>query len=76
MGGHEKEIILKDFSDLKIKKLNGKIYYVLYDKLLENPLDNYTDSYRLRMWVKEDAKNYQNKNFSIKIDVYAEQVEG
>lgn len=76
MGGHEKEIILKDFSDLEIKKLNGKIYYVLYDKLLENPLDNYTDSYRLRMWVKEDAKNYQNKNFSIKIDVYAEQVEG
>lgn len=75
MGSREKEVVLEDFSDLKTKKLNGKTYYVLYKKKLVHPLENHTDSYRLRMWVKEDAKNYENRNFSVKIDVYAEQAE-
>ena len=74
MGSHETEIVLKNFSDLETKEINDKTYYVLYEKRLSYPLKNYTDAYRLRMWVKENANDYENKNFSVKIDVYAEQV--
>ena len=74
-GNHEKNIRLCDFSDLEIKKINGKWYYVLYEKKLNGPLDNRTDSYRLRMWVKNGATNYENKIFSVKVDVIAEQTE-
>lgn len=45
---------------------------VIYEKDLASNLKNYTDSYRLRMWVREDATDYLDKQFSVKIDVYAE----
>lgn len=75
MGSYEQEKVLSDFSDLKEEEINNKNYYVLYEKILDKNLKDYSDSYRLRMWIKEDAKNYENQTFSIKIDVYAYQVE-
>lgn len=75
MGVYEKELVLTDFSDLKKETISGKEYYVLYIKRLESSEETYNDSYRLRMWVKETAIDYQNQYFSIKVDVNASQVE-
>lgn len=75
MGSYEQEKVLTDFSDLRLENINKKDYYVLYEKELEKGLKDYNESYRLRMWIKENARNYENKFFSIKIDVYAYQVE-
>lgn len=74
LGSYEEELVLSDFSDLKTKKVNGKTYYILYEKTLGSGLQNYNDAYRLRMWVANDAINYENQRFSIKVDVYAVQV--
>lgn len=76
MGSYEEEVVLTNFSDLKEEVINQKKYYVLYEKELESNLENYNESYRLRMWIKEDAYNYENQFLSIKIDVYAYQLEG
>lgn len=75
LGSYEEALVLDNFSNLKQKKLSDKNYYVLYEKILSENLENYNDSYRLRMWVDEDATNYESQKFSVKIDVYAEQVE-
>lgn len=74
LGTYENELVIKKFSDLEIKDLNNKKYYVLYEKILDSNLVNHSDSYRLRMWVSDDAVNYDNQSFSIKIDVHAEQI--
>lgn len=75
LGGHEEELIFDKFSNLKKETINNKGYYVLYEKTLEKGLENYNDLYRLRMWVAADATNYNDQFFSIKVDVYAYQVE-
>lgn len=75
MGSYEQEKVLTNFSDLKKENINNKDYYTLYEKKLDKGLKDYNESYRLRMWIKEDARNYENQFFSIKIDVYAYQVE-
>lgn len=75
IGSYENPLILDDFSNLRTKKLNNKVYYVLYEKVLPKGLKYYNDSYRLRMWVSENATNYENQRFSLKVDVYAEQTE-
>lgn len=75
MGTYEKELNFKTFYDLRIRELNKKNYYILYENTLDENLTNYSESYRLRMWVKENAKDYQDKFFSVKIDVFAKQVE-
>lgn len=74
-GDYEEELVLTEYSKLPVKMVNGKKYYVLYTKDIDNNSDNYGDSYRLRMWIKNDATDYSEKRFSIKVDVYAEQVE-
>lgn len=73
-GGIEKDLVLDNFSNLKQETINNKKYYVLYDKVLEKALENYSDMYRLRLWVDENAVNYDDQYFSIKIDVYAYQI--
>ena len=73
-GNLETDVLLTDFSNLKKEKVNGKDYYVLYEKTLNKEIDNYSDLYRLRMWVKEDAVDYEEKRFSLKVDVIAVQV--
>ena len=75
MGSYEKELVLTDFSSLKTERILGKDYYVLYVKRLASSENTYNDSYRLRMWVKKDAIDFQNQYFSIKVDVNASQVE-
>ncbi len=74
-GNYENALTLDNFSNLKIKKKNNKEYYVLYEKLLSKGLSAHIDAYRLRMWVAENATDYDNKRFSLKVDVYAEQAE-
>lgn len=76
MGSYEEEKVFTNFSSLKKEVINNKDYYVLYEKTLDEGLKNYNESYRLRMWLKEDSKDYEDKMFSIKVDVYAYQVEG
>lgn len=73
-GNYEQELVLKDFSDLSTTKVDGTDYYVLYEKTLNKGIENYSDYYRLRMWVKETATNYDNQMFSINVDVNAIQV--
>lgn len=75
MGGYENELVLKKVSELPRKTYNGKEYYVLYGKTLKENLENYSDFFRLRMWVDEKAEDYDNQTYSIKVDVYAYQVE-
>lgn len=76
MGSYEEEKVFTNFSSLKKEVINNKDYYVLYEKTLDEGLKSYNESYRLRMWLKEDSKDYEDKMFSIKVDVYAYQVEG
>ena len=73
-GNLEKQVILDTFSNLKKEKIDGQEYYVLYEKDLDKGISNYSDLYRLRMWVKEDAQDYDLKRFSLKVDVQAVQV--
>ncbi len=73
-GSFETQAVLTTFSNLNVEKINGTEYYVLYEKVLDKDIENYTDSYRLRMWVKEDATDYYEKMFALKVDVVAVQV--
>ncbi len=75
IGNIEQELILDDFSNLPQVDINKTKYYLLYQKTLKAGLENYSDSFRLRMWVKDTAVGYENQRFSIKVDVYAYQVE-
>ncbi len=73
-GGYEEPLVLTTFDKLEKTTLNNQEYYVLYVKTLHKGIDNYSDGYRLRMWVKEGATNYQDKRFALKVDVTAVQV--
>ncbi len=73
-GNVESQVLLNDFSKLRQERINGTDYYVLYEKTLDKGIDNYSDAYRLRMWIREGAENYELKKFSLKVDVTAEQV--
>ena len=75
MGSYERQLVLTDFSSLRKERINNNDYYVLYTKRLDSSENTYNDSYRLRMWVKKDAVDFQNQHFSIKVDVNASQVE-
>lgn len=74
LGNYEKELVLTNFDNLETQKINNTEYYVLYQKKLEKGISNYSDRYRLRMWVKETAEDFNDKNFMLKVDVVAEQV--
>lgn len=74
LGSYEQELVLTNFSDLPQEKIENQNYYVLYTKSLIDDLENYSESYRLRMWVKSGATNYEDQYFSVKVDVYAYQV--
>ena len=72
-GSFEEELVLDTFSNLKQETINGVNYYVLYEKTLKKGIEDYSDFYRLRMWVKEDATNFDSKIFSLNVDVHAVQ---
>lgn len=74
IGNTEKELVLTTFDTLETQKINNIDYYVLYQKRLEKGINNYSDKYRLRMWLKETALDYDDKNFMLKVDVTAVQV--
>ena len=73
-GSYEHELVLEGFDELETTTIDGTKYYVLYEKVLTKGIENHSDFYRLRMWIKEDAINYDNKIFSINVDVNATQV--
>lgn len=73
-GNFEKEVVLTTFDNLEKTTINGTEYYVIYQKQLNKGINNYSDFYRLRMWVKEDATDFNDKVFMLKVDVVAEQV--
>lgn len=66
------EVIL--FSQLANTDYPGQTGKVIYRETVTNNKE-YSKEYRLRMWVKEDVdvldSNFSNKQFSIKINVYA-----
>lgn len=72
-GSYEQEVVLTTFDNLEKTTINGVEYYVLSQKRLSKGINNYSDFYRLRMWVKEDATDYNDKTFMLKVDVTAEQ---
>ena len=74
LGSNEKELVLAKISDLEKKVYDGKEYYVVYAKTLSGNLENYSDLYRLRMWVDEKAVDYNDQTYSIKVDIRAYQV--
>ena len=70
----ETPLLLSTYSNLKQVTLDGNDYYVLYEKTLDKGIENYSDFYRLRMWVKQDAKDFMQKTFSFKVTAHAVQV--
>lgn len=74
MGSYEQEVLISDFSDLTLETINKNQYYVLYEKILDKNLKDYSDSYRLRMWIKDTAQNYEQQFFSVRVDVQAYQI--
>ena len=71
---YERQVLLNTFSNLKRENINGIDYYVLYEKTLDKNIENYSDFYRLKMWVRDNSDNYADKKFMLKVDVIAEQV--
>ena len=59
-----------EYEDTKLADTKGK---TLYQETISKGR-KVQEQYRLRMWVKEDATNYSNKQFSLRINVYAAQV--
>ena len=72
-GSFEEELVLDDFSNLRREAIDGINYYVLYEKTLNKGIEDYSDFYRLRMWVKEGSTNFDSKIFSLNVDVHAVQ---
>lgn len=73
-GNYEEEVLLKDFSELETRTINGIEYYLLYEKTLTKGVVNHSDFYRLRMWVKDGSTDFLNKTFSIRVVAHAVQV--
>lgn len=56
---------------LKDITIKGVEYKVLYERVL--PFYNkFSDSYTLRMWVKEGSTTFYGKNYSLRINIFAE----
>jgi len=65
---------INKYSNLEEIKIQDDIYKLLYRKKIGSNLRNFSDSYRLRLWVSDDAVNFYNKIFSVKVNVYVEGV--
>ena len=73
-GNYEEELLLTNFDQLKEENINGNTYYVLYEKELDKGIINHSDFYRLRMWISENATDFMDKTFSLKVVAHAFQV--
>ena len=80
--GIEEEIFLKKFSELEqTEQINGKDYTekTIYTGKVPSNSSNYEKSFRLRMWIdenadfseKEDGTSNSGKTFQITVNVYA-----
>lgn len=57
-------------SDLIIEYFNNRRNRIIYYKDIDKKDDEFVDNYRLRIWISNDAKNYYNKKYSLKVHVY------
>lgn len=73
-GGYETEInsIVPVYSSLSNITVDGDNYKSLYTHKYSNIVTDFSDNYRLRMWIKEDATDYYGEKFSLKVSVFAE----
>ena len=58
--------LYNQFDDYKGDDFSGKL---LFERTIDTK--NYNESYRLRLWVGIDARDYQNKQFSAKVNLRA-----
>ena len=74
------EVVITDCLDnSKVKKYSqynnfGNNYILgkkLHQEVIPKNNSNYNSKYRLRIWVSDDAKEWENKEYSLKINVYA-----
>lgn len=58
--------VYSQYEDVVLQNINGKKIFVreVNDK-------NYQKNYRLRIWIRENAQNYSNQMFSVKVHVNA-----
>lgn len=75
-GVNEETILNKTYkvSELTDMKVNHEINKILFTKDINSGNDNFADSYRLRMWISEDSKDYFDKHYGLTVNVYAEGV--
>lgn len=57
-----------EYSNVNYGFVVGKL---LYRETIKANTKNYKSSYRLRIWVNDNAINWEDKDFSLKINVYA-----
>lgn len=56
------------YSNFRYDYISGK---ALYKETIPQNTKNYKEFYRLRIWVSDNAVNWENKDYSLKINVYA-----
>lgn len=73
-GTIEEEILDKTYkvNELKDMKFKGEENKIIYFKDLNKKDGEFVDNYRLRIWISNDAKDYYNKEYSLKVHVYGE----
>lgn len=67
------------FSSLEEVIIEGKTYKKLYFSslpVLPSTKSRFSQDYRLRIWIKEDAENYYGQRFAVKVHVLAEKAGG
>ena len=74
--GNEEEVALGTFSSFTTKTYYGHEQKLLTEQKVPQSSSNYIQKYRLRMWIDEETDfssgNYDNKTFSVTVNVYSE----
>lgn len=58
--------VYSQFEDASLQNVDGK---KLFEREVNN--NNYQRNYRLRIWLRENAQNYSNQTFSVKVLINA-----
>lgn len=61
------------YDELEDMVIDGKKYKVLYINSFDDESEyKFSDDYRLRVWIKENASDYYGKSYSVKVHIYTE----
>lgn len=73
-GTIEEKVLDKTYrvSELEDFEFEGKNNKILYFKDYDTKDDEFVDNYKLRMWISDDAVDYFNKKYSLKVNIYGE----